>query len=199
MILLFLKFPEPGRVKTRLATVLGPVAAADLYRKMVAVVVAALPPNDTVTIMFDPPEAEGAMRDWMQPLRFSFQYAPQCDGDLGARLADGFQRAFAGGAKRVAAIGGDCIDLTEALFEATWRALDTSDAVIGPASDGGYYLIASNRPLPLFHSIPWSSPNVLSKTLELARKSGLRVHFLPTLDDIDTADDWQRVQARLPD
>jgi rSAM/selenodomain-associated transferase 1 len=199
MILLFLKFPEPGRVKTRLAQSVGYIRAAEIYHKMVAHVVSSLPANDPVTVMFDPPDAETAMRAWLAPIRASFRFAPQCAGDLGARLTAAFHSAFIGGAQKVAAIGGDCLDLDTASFEATWHALDTHDAVIGPATDGGYYLIASSRALPLFDSISWSSPSVLAQTLALAEKNRLRVHLLPTLHDIDTGDDWQRIQARLPD
>jgi rSAM/selenodomain-associated transferase 1 len=198
-ILLFVKLPEPGRVKTRLAATIGPMAAAEVYRKLVAKVVSALPTATGVTVMFDPPESATAVRDWLSPSGRSFDFAAQCAGDLGTRLSDAFVRAFARGAQKVAAIGGDCIDLSAATFAATWRALDDHDAVIGPTTDGGYYLIASQRPLPLFHPVAWSSSSVLAETMALARTAGLRVHLLPILDDIDTADDWRRVQARLPD
>jgi glycosyltransferase A (GT-A) superfamily protein (DUF2064 family) len=87
--------------------------------------------------------------------------------------------------------------VTAADIEQAWLALEEHDLVLGPATDGGYWLIALQQPQPsLFHDIPWSSEHVLQETLQRATAAGLRVHQLRTLSDVDTAEDWRALLAR---
>ncbi|MGI9243976.1 MAG: TIGR04282 family arsenosugar biosynthesis glycosyltransferase [Verrucomicrobiales bacterium] len=208
--MIFVKFPEPGKVKTRLAKSVGDEAAADIYRKLVARVlervVAAEPieGNDgqwKVWILFDPPEREGEIRAWLDPMlgRGFDGYFPQVEGDLGARLGAAFARGFETGFGRIAAIGTDCIEFAEAEIRECWSLLEESDVVFGPAEDGGYYLIGMKREHPeLFAEIPWSSRQTLEATLTAAAGAGLAVATLPTMSDVDEIEQWEALCASDP-
>ena len=120
------------------------------------------------------------------------RFVAQVAGDLEARLVAAFSAAFTDGFGMVAAIGSDCVELTAVHFAEAWQALETHDAALGPAVDGGYYLLALRAPHPeLFRDIAWSTAAVCRQTLDRAEAAGLRVHLLPTLRDVDTAEDWQ--------
>ena len=192
-ILLFVKYPEPGKVKTRLAATLGAERAAAIYRQLVAAVLAGLPGGDDLIVVFDPPEKRAEVAEWLQGLLAERRvlFTAQAAGDLGARLERAFAEAFAQGWEKVAVIGSDCIGLTAAVFSETWRALETHDAVLGPSVDGGYYLLALKQPCAaLFHGIAWSTDAVRAQTLARARAAGRSVHELAALPDIDTEADW---------
>lgn len=198
-ILLFVKWPEAGRVKTRIAATAGAVRAVEIYRELTAAVCARLPRDVTVIVMFDPPEASECVEEWLRPLlgeRASF--SPQASGDLGERLTRAFAEAFAAGFGPVSAIGSDCIDLEPELFRCVRDELKRADCAIGPSTDGGYYLIALAAPhAELFHDIPWSAPETLARTLARAREAGLGVHLLAEQSDVDTEADWKAVEPRL--
>jgi hypothetical protein len=134
------------------------------------------------------------MRDWLGP---RFHYRLQSGGDLGQRLAMAFAKTFKRGALKVMAVGADCPGLDgECLVEAA-RHLETADVVLGPAVDGGYYLIGLRRPEPgLFTHIAWSSEKVLSQTLSRASASGLSVRLLPLREDVDDRESLLR-QAKI--
>lgn len=190
-ILLFLKWPEPGRVKTRLAATLGAERAAEIYRILVAEVVRRLPGDAELVVMFDPPERRAEIEGWIRGMRGGeARFVAQAQGDLGVRLERAFAAAFALGFEKVAAIGSDCVEITPEIFVEAWRALDAGDAAVGPSADGGYYLLALRRECPrLFAGIAWSTGAVFTQTMERAEKTGLRVRILPTLRDVDTEQD----------
>ena len=200
VLLIFLKYPEPGKVKTRLAATLGAGPAAAVYCRLVAEVCAQLPETVPLVVMFDPVEREAEIVAWLRsvvgdrPLLFW----SQGEGDLGARLSRAFALAFDAGFTRVAVIGSDCVELGPAHFEETWRALEAGTVVIGPSEDGGYYLLALGAPCgELFVGIEWSSERVLAQTLGKAAQAGLKAHLLDALPDVDQADDWVRAQIFL--
>ena len=199
-ILLFVKYPEPGKVKTRLAATLGAETAAGIYRRLVAAVVAGLPDGDDLIVAFDPPEKRAQVAEWLQSLLAGrcADLIPQAAGDLGERLEQAFAEAFARGFAKVAVIGSDCIELSPALFSETWQALEIRDAVLGPSTDGGYYLLALRRPCAaLFRGIAWSTDAVRAQTLAQAQAAGLAVHELAARPDIDTEADWRRAEEKL--
>jgi rSAM/selenodomain-associated transferase 1 len=200
-LLLFLKFPIPGRVKTRLAADLGPEKAAEAYRSLVGRVLANLSGLEAhLRVLFDPPEAREATIDWIAPQLAPLTlppdaFLPQIAGDLGDRLTRGFSDAFAAGYSQVAAIGSDCVTLTPAILASAWTALELEDTVLGPTLDGGYYLIGTRSFQPvLFDGIPWSTEN----TLSAARGAGLTTSVLPELSDVDTLADWLAAQENRP-
>ena len=202
-LIVFARAPELGRVKTRLAAGLGDVAALGIYRRLADQVISAVRASDSYSIIvaYTPAAAEHAMREWLGP---SIVLRSQASGDLGARMAGAIGDALAAGAERVVVIGTDCPDLDAQVVETAFRQLASSDAVLGPATDGGYYLIGMSRLHPeLFDDIPWSAPDTLRVTLERARASGISIALLDERHDIDTADDWRAwvasVTAAAPD
>ncbi len=198
IVLIYLKNPTPGKVKTRLAATVGDSRAAEIYRQMVEHVCSVLPVEVTPWVMFDPPESRAVLERWLRPrLSSNASFIPQCNGDLGARLSHGFDAALEI-AESVAAIGTDCLDIDESTFSETWNALEFSDCVLGPTDDGGYYLIAMKRRLPeLFCDIAWSSEYTLTETMDRASACGFGIRLLRPFHDVDTESDWIRAKARL--
>lgn len=195
-LVVFARVPEVGRVKTRLAATIGESAATAAYVALAERVVAAVRQGESysLAVAYTPADGEGAMREW---LGGSIALRPQCPGELGARMAAAIEGAIGAGARRVVIIGTDCPDITAAVVEEAFERLATVDVVLGPATDGGYYLIGMSRlHAALFDGVPWSSPRTLEATLERARASGLSVALLEERRDIDTADDWHAWLAR---
>jgi rSAM/selenodomain-associated transferase 1 len=190
-VLIFLKAPQPGRVKTRLAASIGPRAACEVYKALVEQQLARLPKDWPVDVHFTPPGALDAMRRW---LGHGYDYFPQVEGDLGDRLASAVQQTFQRGAGPVTCIGADCPSLNARHLNEALRALSRgADLVFGPASDGGYYLVGLKQAHTcIFRNIPWSAPNTLEASLRVAKQQGLRVEQLETLADVDTAEDLER-------
>ncbi len=196
-IILFARYPEPGRSKTRLIPVLGPSGAADLHRRMTEHVLARLRQVEksrlvSICVYYDGGTLRG-MREWLGTrLRFRRQAA----GDLGARMAAAFDDAFRAGLERVLIIGADCPDLSSAHLEAALDALVYGPIVLGPAEDGGYYLVGLNRPLPqLFAGVPWGTGQVLRRTRDKAAVLGIHPVVLEVLGDVDRPEDlsiWTR-------
>lgn len=193
-LILFTRYPEPGRTKTRLIPALGAEGAADLQQRMSEALVArmrefAADCPVSLEIRYDG-GSQQAMESWLPGI----PCLPQGDGNLGHRLARAFAQAFAQGAKQVVAIGADCPDLTPAHFAQAFAALDTEALALGPAMDGGYYLIGLNRPAPaLFAQIPWGSGEVLSATLKQAQALALTPLLLKPLADVDRPEDLHRL------
>jgi rSAM/selenodomain-associated transferase 1 len=192
-LIVFVKAPRAGAVKTRLAATIGPEKACALYEQMVAHVLQNLRHLGAVELRYTPADARGSIDRWLQP---GWAAHPQGDGDLGERLRLAFADAFLMGAERVAIIGSDCPTVTEAHVRETFERLKTSDLVVGPATDGGYWLIALRREVPsLFEAVPWSTDAVLGETLCRAAGLGLKSELLEVLSDIDTEADWNRWAA----
>ncbi|GAC1380996.1 MAG: hypothetical protein NVSMB30_28790 [Hymenobacter sp.] len=124
-------------------------------------------------------------QDWLAlPVRC------QAPGDLGERMAAAFAAAFEAGARRVAIIGTDCPGLRAAHLTQAFAQLADHDVVLGPATDGGYYLLGLRQPCPeLFQNKAWSTASVLPDTVAEAERLGYRVALLPELRDVDTAVD----------
>jgi rSAM/selenodomain-associated transferase 1 len=192
--IVFLKAPRPGEVKTRLAIALGATAACDAYRRLVAETLAGVQSIPAVELRFSPDDAREEIVPW---LRRDWTACPQGAGDLGARLQRAFAGAFATGAERVVIIGSDAPEVSAADIRSAWRELRSHDIVVGPATDGGYWLIGLNAPrATLFENIPWSTDQVLAHTLRRARQMQLRIQLLRILADVDTGEDWRDFMER---
>ncbi len=129
-----------------------------------------------------------------------WHYAEQGPGNLGERLGRAFDDAFKAGCKQVVAIGTDCPQLTPDLIRSAFYALREKDLVLGPARDGGYYLIGLRAPHLVFDAIPWGTDRVLAQTLKRAHELRLDVQQMIDLDDVDRPQDlpvWERVRANL--
>jgi rSAM/selenodomain-associated transferase 1 len=196
-----MKAPRPGAVKTRLAARIGAAAAAAVYRALAEEAARQTAPRggEYERIFFHAPADAGPeMADWLP----GESWRPQCDGDLGTRMAAAFGEAFGRGARRAAIVGTDVPELSAARIREALAALQDHELVVGPARDGGYYLIALSQPAPdLFAGVPWSTPAVLQATLERAGSLGLRTRLLSPLRDVDTLEDlraeWRRVSPLL--
>lgn len=187
---IFVKAPIPGRVKTRLAAELGPRGAAEVYRRLGRqVVTATVGPGYRTTVWFTPRREMRLVQEWLDSVDM-VAFRPQVGTGLGARLSAAFTHEFRAGARRVVMIGSDCPGVDGPVVREAFGALSDSDLVLGPAVDGGYYLIGLSAPAPgLFRGIAWSTEAVTSQTL--ARASALRLSHqaLPPLRDVDTARD----------
>lgn len=189
-LIIFAKKPIPGRVKTRLSPPLPEESAAALYACMLAdtLAMAGGLPGVNLCICYQDDPGGG---DYFAGLAPEVELFPQRGGDLGERMAAALAERFAGGDGSVAIIGSDSPDLPPGHVLEAFRLLEEgSDAVFGPAEDGGYYLVAMKRVWPeLFTSLPWSSPGLLTASLARAGERGIEVGLLPTWSDMDNCAD----------
>ena len=194
MLIIFVKAPRPGAVKTRLAKSLGEQAACDAYQKLAEILFNRVAELPNVVLRFTPDNAAAEIKPW---LRNNWLMRPQGQGSLGERLQAAFAEAFSQGAQRVVIIGSDCPSVTAQDVKAAWSALARNDVVIGPARDGGYWLLGLNQSQPrLFDNIPWSTATVLRETLARAKDAGLRATLLRELNDVDDEADWRDFLSR---
>jgi rSAM/selenodomain-associated transferase 1 len=180
-----LKAPRQGEVKTRLAREIGSVSAVRLYRRLAERTIAAARETGwPVSVWYAPADAGAEVAEW---LGNAVTYRPQPDGDLGDRM-----RAAADGPRdtRVIVIGADCSRMSALLLDQAAAALDRSAVVLGPALDGGYYLVGGRRPLPeLFIGMPWSTDRLLAETRRRLASASVTWEELEPLHDVDTAAD----------
>ena len=196
-LIVFTRFPEPGQSKTRLIPALGPAGAAELHRQMVEHTLRwAKDLREHIPLSIEIRYAGRPLEPFQRWLGPTFSYAEQGDGDLGQRMLRSLQDAFRMNLKKVLLIGTDVPDLSANLIEGALILLNSSDLVLGPADDGGYYLIGLRRVIPqLFQGIPWGTEEVLRKTLHLAQAANLSYSLLPSLPDVDRPEDlpvWRR-------
>jgi rSAM/selenodomain-associated transferase 1 len=189
-LIIFLKYPEAGKVKTRLAKDLGAQRAAKFYSQMAKKIIGNVMDTDIyrTTIFYDPPEKENEIRNWIEKKEVLF--SPQRGDTLGDKITDAFAQVFSSGSDKAVIIGTDCVDVSSKTIIQAMNALDDIDVVLGPAEDGGYYLLGLNSHVPgIFQEIEWSTDRVLHQTLERLKEKKLSYKLLKTLKDIDTLDD----------
>ncbi len=192
-LILFTRYPRAGAVKTRLIGALSAGGAKAVHRRL-AEHAAAQMRLLTVTrpVVAEVRYTGGSSAQMIAWLGRDLVYRSQTEGDLGARLDHAFAAAFDDGATAVIVMGSDCPDLTAQVLTHAFDRLAHSDIVLGPAGDGGYYLIGLKRRTPeLFTAIPWSTDAVLDSTTDQARRIGLEVTLLETLADVDRPEDLQ--------
>jgi hypothetical protein len=188
LLIIFAKEPRPGHVKTRLSPFLSPEAAAQLYHNFLLDILEEMDRVQEVrlALAFSPPEAQDFFQALASPGMDIFS---QEGSDLGERMARACAWGFGAGYNPVLLRGSDTPDLPAAVVSEAREVLAAghSQVVLGPATDGGYYLVGLTRPQPnLFQGPSWSSSTVLKSTLKVARQQNLTVHLLPTWSDIDT-------------
>jgi uncharacterized protein len=189
-LIVFVKFPEPGKVKSRIASGLGAEKAAGIYSLMAETIIKKVTEPDTheTTIFFDPPGRENEIIEWLGGGKHS--YERQEGTTIGERMSNAFHSVFSEGAEKAVLIGSDIPEITPDTVRTAFDGLDETDVVLGPAADGGYYLIGLRRPEPgLFRDIDWSTDKVLSQTIERINESQLGYNLLEILRDVDTFDD----------
>jgi rSAM/selenodomain-associated transferase 1 len=192
VVLVFHKNEVLGRVKTRLASGIGEARALEIYSHLIQSTYSVLEDvsapvwtyySDFIPETVNPPIAKSFVQDGQ---------------DLGERMAHAFARSFESGMEKVVLIGTDCPTLQPQHLNQAFEALTHSDLVLGPATDGGYYLIAMKRKADyLFEGISWSTSEVLSQTLAVATAHGLHFTLLDELSDIDTREDWERYRSQI--
>jgi len=188
-ILVFIKLPETGNVKSRLARDLNEKTVLRIYKNFVIDLLNTLKKGEyQYIIAFSPHDAGEQITKWLGKRQL---YIPQRGSDLGERMMNAFRAAFSKGFSNTILIGSDIPDLSYTLIDQALRLKD-HEAVIGPSYDGGYYLIGFRRDsfLPqIFEGIPWGTSTVFEQTMEIFHKNGYKVHTLPVLRDVDTIDD----------
>ncbi len=192
-LIVFSRYPIPGRTKTRLISAIGPAGAADLQRRltektMATVRAAASRLNLGVEVCF----AGGSERKMRRWLGSDTVFSRQVAGDLGERMCSAFAEAFQNGCSSVVLLGSDIPRLGTDHLEQAYTAIKEHDLVLGPSSDGGYWLIALRKPANLFMGINWGTEAVLGQTLALAKRQNLKFHLLEPLTDIDTVQGLKR-------
>jgi rSAM/selenodomain-associated transferase 1 len=197
IVLFFVKFPEVGRVKTRLSKDLGPETASQLYRCFV------LDMLDTLDIVgadcvlcFTPDEKRRDFEKWLGTV---YRFLPQSGLTLGARMENAFTEAFDMGYPAAVLLGSDLPDLPIAIIKTALDDCRSYDSVIGPAKDGGYYLIGFRRDTfvrAVFEGMPWGSPSVLERTLRVLKAHKSRIRVLPEWQDVDTLADLRALMDR---
>jgi hypothetical protein len=191
LLVIVAKEPQPGKVKTRLFPKFSPVIAAELYRCFLHDRIREVSTLNGVdrAIAYTPEDA----RETFTTLALDrFELFAQRGKHLGERLNNIFLEKFSQRYKAVSIVDSDSPDLPKSLIDESFELLLSrqADIVLGPCYDGGYYLVGMRKPHPeLFRNIPWSTENVLSVTLEKARKIGLNVKLLSIWNDLDTFED----------
>lgn len=186
LLMIFVKNPEQGKVKTRLAQSIGDEKALKIYRTLL---------NKTATISSTVRSdkavfySEFVDDDDLWNNYFYQKYYQEGDG-LGDRMKNAFSLAFEKGYNQVLIIGSDCYELTSAIIEQAFELLDEKEVAIGPASDGGYYLLGMHKlHKELFLNKKWSSENVLLDTLLDLKEKNISYGLLETLSDVDYEED----------
>jgi rSAM/selenodomain-associated transferase 1 len=192
VVLVFQKNAILGKVKTRLASGMGEPRALEIYRHLIQSTYSVLEDvaapvwtyfSDFIPETVNPPIAKSFLQEGQ---------------NLGERMAHAFARSFESGMDKVVLIGTDCPTLQSHHLHEAFEALTDSDLVLGPATDGGYYLIGMKRRADyLFEGIAWSTAEVLSQTLVVATVHGLLSTLLDELSDIDTQEDWERFSSHI--
>lgn len=189
-LVMFVKYPEKGKVKSRLVLEGYDGLVADLYRCFIEDIIERVSTGDySFCLAYDPPEKK---IDFIELFGEGFSYIPQKEADLGIRMYEAFRTCFSNGFRYAVIIGSDSPDVPREVIAEAFRSLVEHGAVIGPTWDGGYYLIGfagdslSER---FFADITWSSDNVFAETMRRLSEDGVSVHILPTWRDIDRAGD----------
>ena len=201
-LIIFGRYPVPGKTKTRLIPALGRAGAANLQRRLTEKTFLTAKNftaknNITIECCFEG-GTKKKVRRWLGPIpHISFQH----EGNLGQRMCSALFSTCRAGNKRVVLVGTDIPGLSTKIFKEAFDALLKHDIVLGPSTDGGYWLIGLKRPIDLFQNIDWSTPRVLKQTLTQARLMGLAVYLLEFLSDVDTLEDlgkW-RLEESAPE
>jgi uncharacterized protein len=194
---LMLKFPEAGKVKTRLAKDIGPEAASKFYRLLAEHIINKTAPKETgyKRFFFCTPESHRPeFEKWLSGEKVKVQKGR----DIGERMHNALDEMFNMGAERAIVIGSDVPGLNREIIDRAFHFLENADVVIGPAMDGGYYLIGMKSLHPeLFRGIRWSTGEVFKETVNKMEKSRLRYELLDTLFDVDRLEDYLKAEEIL--
>jgi uncharacterized protein len=193
-LLIFIKNPRIGRVKTRLAATVGDEKALQFYKKLLDYTRQISEKITAERIVFYADFVE-KKDEWSSEF---FEKKQQFGDDLGERMANAFKDSATQADFKTIIIGSDCANLTVEILENAFLSLENNDFVVGPAFDGGYYLLGMRGFEPsIFSEIDWSTSQVLSQTLLKMAQKTCSIHILPMLSDIDTEADWMAFAPHL--
>ncbi|SFB11915.1 hypothetical protein SAMN04489723_104301 [Algoriphagus aquimarinus] len=193
-ILIFQKNAELGKVKTRLAATIGDQGAFEAYQLLVNYTHKVVSQSPFEKILFYSNHLEEDRAKYPENYRFELQSG---DG-LGDKMGNAFQRLFEDKFDSLIIIGTDCAEISPELIAEAFERLKDSDVVIGPAHDGGYYLLGMRKFIPgLFEGIPWSTDQVATLTMNYLEKHQISFDLLPTLSDVDFEEDWNKFKHKL--
>jgi len=196
-ILLFVKCPEPGKVKTRLESLRDKEWVARLYECFVLDMLETLNGVGYARrIVFYPRDGRDEM---VRLFGEGYDYQPQEGDDLGGRMKNAFLSAFSEGMTSVVLLGSDVPDLPGSVLPEAFYGLENSDAMLGPTADGGYYLVGFRKEgfcPAVFDDIPWSTDQVFSETMRRLRAAKRTVSLLPLMQDVDTPEDLRDFRRR---
>ncbi|WP_293335722.1 TIGR04282 family arsenosugar biosynthesis glycosyltransferase [Microcoleus sp. CAWBG58] len=200
-LIVFTRYPEPGKAKTRLIPVLGKTGAANLHRLMAQKAIAralSLSLQNSGRLSVEIHYTGGSQQQMQEWLGTDIIYQNQIEGDLGAKMTAAFQQSFNSGVDKAVIIGTDCPALKVEIMAQAFDKLSQHDLVLGPATDGGYYLIGLRRSIPeLFNGIKWGTSEVFASTRAIAQNLDLNIAYLPTLADIDLPEDLLRLDLSI--
>ncbi|MFC1667792.1 TIGR04282 family arsenosugar biosynthesis glycosyltransferase [Chlamydiota bacterium] len=196
ILIVFVKYPEPGSVKTRLGASIGDRNASLIYKELTELILKNTANRNYKTVIyFAPQKRKKEIIAWLGGFH---EYYAQQGELLGQKLQHAFKEVFRNGAKKIVVIGTDCPYVCSRLINKAFSELDSGDCVIGPAQDGGYYLLGMKRYYPeIFTDIEWSTATVFTQTAEQMRKSQLDFSVLSVLSDIDTYHDLHTLKKDL--
>ncbi len=197
-LIIFTRYPEPGKTKTRLIPALGAEKAAALQRQMTEYTLSQVRELQKERLVTAEVRFAGGDRTLMVGwLGSDLIYKPQGEGDLGTRMARSLSLACQDNVDSVVIIGTDCPGLNAQLMAKAFKQLHAQDLVLGPALDGGYYLLGLRYFIPeLFIGINWGTAEVLQQTVDIATQLNLSVAYLPQLADVDRPEDlpiWEQI------
>lgn len=195
--IIFIKFPEAGRVKTRLGSTMGMEKAAKIYKQLAENAVNSIKSAEyDLLIAIDPPEKSHEFKNWLG----DYEFIEQGVGDLGEKMQNAFEYAFKRGYTRCIVAGSDVPELNSETISAGFAALASHDTVFGKADDGGYYLVGingSSEEFCIFSNMIWSIDTVLAETLKRLETRGKTAALLNELCDIDTEADLLKFGDRF--
>jgi uncharacterized protein len=193
-LIIFTRYPEPGTTKTRLIPVLGEVGAANLQKQMTQQTISQVKELQKIArVSLEVRFTGGNLKKMHNWLGNDLLCVSQGEGDLGTRIERSLVNAFNQNAEQVIIIGTDCPDLNSQILTTAFQQLEVFNLVLGPALDGGYYLIGLQQPIgELFTNIHWGTAQVLAQTVEIAQNLHLSIGYLQPLADIDRPEDIKK-------
>ena len=193
-IIIFQKNAELGKVKTRLAETMGNREALEIYQLLVSYTHQQVQQVPCHKLLYFSEFLEKSP-EWENE---AYSLKIQTTGILGEKMTNAFQDEFENGFTQLIIIGTDCPEINPEIIDEAFEKLTKVDVVVGPATDGGYYLLGMNQFIPgLFKDIPWSSEEVLSATKNFLVTNDITFDMLPLLSDVDYQEDWEKVKEKL--
>jgi rSAM/selenodomain-associated transferase 1 len=193
-IIIFQKNAVLGKVKTRLAATIGNQKALEAYQQLVNYTHKIISQSPAQKVLFFSNSIDIDLSNYSLDYRFELQSGKE----LGEKMSNSFRQLFEEEFESLIIIGTDCAEITTELIAEAFEALKKREVVIGPAHDGGYYLLGMRKYIPgLFRDIPWSTDQVTNQTKDYLTANNLSFSILPTLSDVDLAEDWERFKHKL--